>query len=119
MPERTSAAKEFELLKAAVKTLDSKIELLEEKIATMEKNQEVIGRTLITLNEKIKTSGGGGSGEELNELRSLVEELQAKVGEMKGVMDMVNPLELVRESQVKEIVKDVLSKKKEAVEKKR
>ena len=121
-PERTSVAKEFELLKSAVKTLDSKAELLEEKIATMEKNQEVIGRTLISMNDRIKSGssgGGGGSSEDYEELKTLVKELQGKVGELRGVIDMINPLELVRKSQVRDIVGELMGKKlKPASEKK-
>lgn len=104
-----------------LRTLDSKISLIGQKISTMEKNDEVLGRTLVNLNERVKQmeqDGGqddntsGPSPEELRLVRKELEDLrksmvtQVEIKELKYILDTINPLEYATISQVRELIKD-------------
>ena len=117
MPSQREKPGGFESIRAALQALDSRIALLGEKIKAIEKNEEVIGRTLIALNERVKkieqAGGAGVGGEELSELKQSLEELDERVRELKNVLDMINPLEYARIDQIKELIDERLGKKKE------
>lgn len=107
----------LEGLKSDLITLDSKINLLVQKIRTMEKNEEVIGRTLVSSVQKIKgleekadseSSGGSSHSADIQELKKEMQELSEDVRELKYVMDMINPLEYAKISQVREMIEDRL-----------
>ncbi len=107
-----------------VQNLESKIDLIIQKIRTIEKNEEVIGRTLIAQREQIKKleekfeAGGGGTGTnaptDLTGLRKELDELYSKkedVAELKYVLDTINPLEYVRLDDIKSYVEEQIEKK--------
>ncbi len=103
-------------LKSTVRSLESKIGILEEQIRTMQKNEEIVGRTLITLNQKVKKFEEGGSEiktsasqepGDLSEKFATKEELK----ELKYTIDMINPLQYATLDQVKEAVDEILEKK--------
>lgn len=103
-------------LKSTVRSLESKIGILEEQVRTMQKNEEIVGRTLITLNQKVKKLEEGGSEtktsaaqepENLSEKFATKEELK----ELKYTVDMINPLQYATLDQVKDAVDEILEKK--------
>ncbi len=106
-----------------VQNLESKIDLIIQKIRTIEKNEEVIGRTLIAqreqikrLEEKIEAGGGSGSNTptDLSGLRKELDELYAKkedLAELKYVLDTINPLEYARLDDIKSYVEEQIEKK--------
>ena len=98
---------------SSIQILDSKINLIAQKLKTMEKNEEIMGRTLIALNNKMKAleervqsggpvrTGGAGSVSEADKFATK-QELQ----ELKYILDNLNPLEFATIDQVKELLKD-------------
>jgi hypothetical protein len=98
----------------------------------MENNEEVIGRTLVAQNERLKklealaaeggSFGGGGAGAggasaaEIAELRKEFEALaknaakQEDLLELKYTLDQINPLEFARADQMEEFVRDEIEK---------
>jgi len=121
MPEKREG---IDSLKADVKTLDAKLGLVAERIRMIEKNEEVIGRTLVSLNEKIRTveargGGGGGAGAgsaEVGELRKAIDKLvqeaatKTELNELRYVIDTINPLEYATIDQVRDLIKEVAEK---------
>ncbi|HEV8290052.1 MAG TPA: hypothetical protein VGQ00_03830 [Candidatus Norongarragalinales archaeon] len=112
-------------VKSDLQTLDSKINLLNEKIRTIERNEEVIGRTIVALNEKVKkletsaAEGGGGPGGAIDDLKAAVEELRKnmaskqEVQEVRYLLDTINPLEFATLDQVRELLKEELARLKQ------
>lgn len=113
----------IDAVKGDVKTLDAKIGLVAERIRMIEKNQEVVGRTLVSLNEKLKKIGEGGGGggrgvgsEELGDMKKIVEKLEkdaatkAELNELRYILDTINPLEYASIDQVKELVDETAEK---------
>jgi len=107
-------------LKNTVKNLESKIGIIEEQIKTMQKNEEIIGRTLITLNQRVKkleerplNVQGQTSQENAGEsvVKEEVEQLKAQVKELKYTIDMINPLQYATLDEVKEAVDEIIEKK--------
>lgn len=102
----------LENLNSELQTLDSKLNLIAQKIKTMEKNEEIMGRTLITLNEKLeKTAREGGAGPAKS---SVVDEskfaTKQELRELKALLDTINPLEFATIDQVKELLDDYFKK---------
>ncbi len=102
-----------------LRTLDSKINLLAEKLKTLESNQEIAGRTLLAVREQVRSGAGGKSSaldtaqsEGLGELKSDVKALAQQIEEMKYVLDAINPLNYATIDQVKELLDDKLKAKK-------
>jgi DNA repair exonuclease SbcCD ATPase subunit len=104
-----------DVIRNAFRTLESRLSLLSEKISMIEKNEEVIGRTLLGLNDKVKRlegrgeAGGGGGGissEELSELRDELNEVRERLKEVESVVSMINPLEYARIDEVKKLVEE-------------
>jgi hypothetical protein len=99
-------------LKSTVKNLESKIGILEEEIRTMQKNEEIVGRTLITLNQKVKkleekpTSVQTQTTQETGDFAT-----KEEFKELKYTIDMINPLQYATIDQVKEVVEDIIEKK--------
>jgi len=126
MPE---PVRPLDAVKADMRTLDSKINLVAQKIRMMEKNEEVIGRTMVALNEKIKKleegglkTGAGAAAaasapeiesvkEQLKALEEKIDAVQSQLMELKYVMDTINPLEYATLDQVKELLEEKLEKK--------
>ncbi|MEW5955847.1 MAG: hypothetical protein AB1626_04925 [Candidatus Micrarchaeota archaeon] len=125
MPE---PVRPLDAIKADMRTLDSKINLIAQKIRMMEKNEEVIGRTMVALNEKIKkleeggsrtaAAAAGASGPDLGSVKDQLKALEEKIDatqsqllELKYVMDTINPLDYATLDQVKELLEEKLGKK--------
>ena len=113
----------IDAIKNDMRTLDSKMGLVAERIRMIEKNQEVIGRTLVSLNEKMRKIGEGGGGggkgvgsEALDEIKKIVEKLEkdaatkAELNELRYILDTINPLEYASIDQVKELVDETVEK---------
>ncbi|VVB70726.1 Uncharacterised protein [uncultured archaeon] len=107
----------IDVIRNEVKNLDSKIELLEEKINTIENTQEIIGRTIISINQKLKALedkqgnaqvSTGSATKENNETYATKEELN----KLKYIIDMINPLDFVTAEQVKDLIKELKGDKK-------
>ena len=117
------SAKDLEDLRNDVRTLDSKLSLLQQKFSTIEKNEEVLGRTLVAHNERLnglenevgkgkgQTNEAGGPTEGVTELQQQFEalrkefsEMRKDVQEMKYVLNSINPLDFVTVDQVKELL---------------
>jgi len=109
-------------IKSDIYSLDSKINLLTQKIKTIEKNEEIIGRTLITFNERLKDvekQGGGqqsqrtdqNQGQDIEDLKKQLNDLKKNLAELKYVIDSINPLEYASIDQVKELLQEKMAKK--------
>ncbi|MFH1056996.1 MAG: hypothetical protein V1717_04350 [Candidatus Micrarchaeota archaeon] len=110
-PQRSQARDSFESTRSELQTLDSKINLIAQKIKTMEKNEEILGRTLITMNDKIdkvaREAPQGGGGKSVDETKLATKQ---EVRELKALLDAINPLEFATIDQVKELLDDALRK---------
>lgn len=111
--------------------MDSKINLLAEKIKSIDRNEEVIGRTLVAMNDRVKkleaggvagaagAGGGGAAPAEVKELREQVEKLaksavtREEFQQLRYVIETINPLEYATIDQVRELVRELLAKKTE------
>jgi len=114
-----------DVVRGEIRTLDSKISLIGQKISTIEKNEEVLGRTLVALNERTKKmeagggreGGGGASGEEVEKLKKRMDVLEKsmvtkqEVKELKYTLDTINPLEYATLGQIRELIREELKKK--------
>jgi seryl-tRNA synthetase len=112
-------AKDADALRADVRTLDSKVSLIVQKLSTIEKNEEVLGRTLVALNSRVRaleedgpeagargSQAASGNAAEAASLRKDVDGLKKEVQEMRYVLNSINPLEFVTADQVKELLKE-------------
>lgn len=113
-------ASELDSVKNDVRSLSSKIDLIIQKINNIEKNEQVLGRTVVTLNEKLKAiessgsaQGPSGSGSPALDESALDKKyaLKSELEEIKYTMDMINPLQFATVDQVKEMLKDASGKK--------
>jgi prefoldin subunit 5 len=124
MPEKSSPV--LESLRSDINTLDAKVSLIVQKIKTIEKNEEVIGKTIISHNEKIKglqeklDSGISGPSSasvavqdsaDLDALKEQMTQLQKQVEELKYVVEMINPLDYVTRSQLRDAIAESERKK--------
>jgi chromosome segregation ATPase len=117
---RTPQQKIFDSVRQDIHTLDSKISLVAQKLRTIEQNEEIIGRTIVAHNEKMKeldekfASGGsslsgssdGVSSKEIIDLKKQMEDLRKEIGEMRYVLNSINPLEFATLDQVKDLLKE-------------
>lgn len=111
---------EMDSLKSDLRALDAKINLVVQKIKTIEKNEEIIGRTLVAYSERLKgteSAGGkqsarldGSQSADIEGLKKSVDEIRQQVKELKYVLDTINPLEYATINQVKELIDDMLHK---------
>jgi chromosome segregation ATPase len=113
-------AKPIDSIRQDIHTLDSKISLIAQKLRTIEQNEEIIGRTIVAHNQKIKeledkSSGpvaqavdsfGAGNSEDIKSLKKEIEDLRKEIREMRYVLDSINPLEFVTVDQVKDMLKE-------------
>lgn len=127
-----------DVVRMELKSMDSKINLLAQKIKTIEKNEEILGRTLVTLNSKIKkleeevdksnsASSAEVSNEDIERIKSEVTSalaskfaLKKELQEVKYTVDLINPLEYASTRQIAELVEDKMREvlKKQSQEKK-
>ncbi len=127
---------------AEIRALDSKVRVIAQRMMVIEKNEQIIGKTLITHNKNIKKLTDRGmtespspnvpdesikevkrTAEEMREMFSSFEqritdntervsELEAKLDEIKYTLENINPVEYVKIDQLKEYVDEKLSQKK-------
>ena len=101
------------VIQSEIQTLDSKINLLQQQVKTMEKNQEIIGMTLIALNEKIEkvskdvSFGGSGKRESIDSTKFATKQ---EIEEIKALLNTFNPLEYATIDQVKELLEETAKK---------
>lgn len=103
---------EQERIFAELRTLDAKLEVLAQKIKTIEKNEEVLGRTLLAVSAKLKKieQGGFGGGGKSTSTEELDKKYATKsdLAEMRYVVDAINPLDYATISQVRDLVDEKL-----------
>jgi len=108
-------ATELATIVSDLHTLDSKINLLAQKMRTIEKNEEVLGRTLIALNNRIKKIEEGGSvsraspspgGSTDGKALDLKYATKQELAEIRYVLDSINPLEYATVSQVRDLINE-------------
>ncbi len=123
-------ARPGDAIRMELKSMDSKINLLAQKIKTIEKNEEILGRTLVTLNTKLKkleevvdanetNASGKSSGLTQTDVDKLKTEimdalntkyaLKRELQEVKYTVDLINPLEYATTSQVGELIDDKIA----------
>lgn len=110
---------------AELRALASKIDLLVQELKNLQRNQEVIGRTLVAFNERLKkveASGRAEGGVNTMALDKLREDLKAMRGELaskaelqevKFILEQINPLEFAKIDQVKKFVEEEIAKQAE------
>ena len=109
--------READTTKADIRTIDSKINLIAQKIRTMEKNEEIVGRTMIALNDRLerleKRVEESGSSAGKMDMTALEEKfaLKGELRELKYIIDTINPLEFATLDQVRELLDERLKKK--------
>ncbi len=110
-----------------LRTLDSKINLMAERIKTVESNSEIAGRTLLALKDQVKRGPAserpletvvkgpavdlGPLEGDVKKLKSEIKELKTVVEELKYVLDSINPLNYATIDQVKELLDERVKKK--------
>jgi prefoldin subunit 5 len=110
------ARQDLESILADLHTLDSKIGLIAQRIKTIEQNEEVIGRTLITLNNRLKTVEEKGGPVSQRGATTDTTELEKKFAtrqelkEIRYTLDMINPLQYASLQQVRDLVDEKMAK---------
>ncbi|MBI5224998.1 hypothetical protein HY989_03940 [Candidatus Micrarchaeota archaeon] len=116
---RTPQQKVFDSIRQDIHTLDSKISLIAQKLRTIEQNEEIIGRTIVTHNEKlseldeksdapsaVNVAANSANTKDYDSLKKQIEEIRKDVSEMRYVLNSINPLEYATLDQVKDLLKD-------------
>jgi hypothetical protein len=113
-------AEVIESVMADLRSLDSKLGLIAQKLRTMEKNEEVIGRTMIALNGRLKkleeqaASGGFSPSSGNRPSTASQEDLEKKFAtkqelrELRYVLDTINPLDYATITQVRDLLEEKL-----------
>lgn len=137
MSDAPTPQKKYDDLKAELQMLDSKISLIAQKIRMIEKNEDIIGRTIVVHNEKIhkiesgspasssqpaqgsaQTELSSGLVAQVDALKKQVAELReqmatkAEVSELHYTLDAINPLDFVTLKQARKLVAEELDKRK-------
>ena len=132
MAEPTNPAKKLDDIKAELQMLDSKISLIAQKIRMIEKNEDIIGRTIVVHNDKIHkletgapvaassapvSEAGGSLATEIESLKKQVADLREQmatkkeVSELHYTLDSVNPLDFVTLKQARKLIQEELDKR--------
>lgn len=135
MSDAPAPQKKYDELKAELQMLDSKISLIAQKIRMIEKNEDIIGRTIVVHNEKIHKIESGapapsapgpsapngesssGLAAEVDALKKQVAELReqaatkAEVSELHYTLDTINPLDFVTLKQTRKLIAEELDKR--------
>ncbi len=109
-PEMVSSAG----LLAEIHALDSKIRVLAQRLSIIEKNEQVIGKTLISHNRKLKELESAiakleaaqekpAQSEEVSKLKEIVQELEKKVKELEPVVQENKKADDAIRTQMKEL----------------
>jgi|GEM_PF-1396513 len=106
---------DFDRLSSEMRTIDAKIEVVAQKIRTIEKNEEVIGRTLLNASarlKKVETGGGAlaGGSRDGTSTEDMEKKFASKsdVAELRYVIDAINPLDFATITQVRELLDEKL-----------
>ena len=117
-----------------IRSLDSKVRIIAQRLMIIEKNEQIIGKTLITHNKNIKEMAekgisaappANGGSADLNSLRELLDQarkqafdndkrlgaIEEALSEIKYVVDNLNPVEYVTISQLQELLDERLKPK--------
>ncbi len=98
-------------IQSQLREMDSKVNILMQKIQTIEKNEEIIGRTIVMHNNKIKklessvSKKAGGGGADMGEMEKKFAK-KSELNELKYELNSINPLDFVTIEQVKELVRE-------------
>jgi len=135
MSDAPTPQKKYDDLKAEIQMLDSKISLIAQKIRMIEKNEDIIGRTIVVHNDKLhKLESAGPSpvaagpvpanGEsnssfaaEVDALKKQVAELReqaatkSEVSELHYTLDTINPLDFVTLKQARKLIAEEFDKR--------
>ena len=135
MADAPSPQKKYDDLKAEIQMLDSKISLIAQKIRMIEKNEDIIGRTIVVHNDKLhklETAGsspmagspasangesGSGLAAEVDALKKQVAELREQaatkneVSELHYTLDTINPLDFVTLKQARKLIAEEFDKR--------
>jgi len=139
MPDAVPLQKKLNDIVVDLHTLDSKISLIAQKIKMIEKNEEVIGRTIVMHNEKLRgiesaqastpsdaVSQAAGAesarldqsqGADIEELKRQVAALKAQAvsrkefSELRYTLDSINPLEFITVAQARALIEEEVAKR--------
>jgi len=135
MADAPTPQKKYDDLKAETQMLDSKISLIAQKIRMIEKNEDIIGRTIVVHNDKLhklesagpaplaastaQAQGESNSGlaAEVEALRKQVAELReqaatkSEVSELHYTLDTINPLDFVTLKQARKLIAEEFEKR--------
>ncbi len=139
MPEPVTLQKKLNDIVVDIHTLDSKISLIAQKIKMIEKNEEVIGRTIVMHNEKLRgiesaqasspnsavsQAAGAESARmdqnqvaDIEELKRQVAALKAQAvtkkefSELRYTVDSINPLEFITVAQARALIEEEVTKR--------
>lgn len=106
----------MESILADLHTIDSKIGLIAQRIKTIEQNEEVMGRTLITLNNRLKVLEEKAGPQTARASATDPAELEKKFAtrqelkEIRYTLDMINPLQYASLQQVRDLVEEKFAK---------
>ncbi len=103
---------EQERVFAELRTLDAKLEVLAQKIKNIEKNEEVLGRTLLAVSSKLKKLELGGVGGSKSASTADLDKrypLKSELAELRYVVDAINPLDYATISQVRDLLDEKLA----------
>ena len=111
---------------AEIHALSSKMQIVAQRMKIIEKNEQIIGKTLISHNRALKELErrlGAGAGarapegaktgalpEDLEKLKLDVAALQEEIKELKYVIEQINPVEYVTTDEVSELIDERLGK---------
>ncbi len=132
----------YENLMLELQALNAKMGVVAQRMKIIEKNEQIIGKTLITHAKEIKelqsggvsiaSSGGGEVSGALDDFRKIAVEVQSsldkikadvqknrdqidkiksELGEMKYILDTINPVSYVTVDQVEDLIDEKLKKK--------
>jgi len=137
MTDSSTPQKKYDDMKAEIQMLDSKISLIAQKIRMIEKNEDIIGRTIVVHNDKLhklESSGpaplagspapaqgesSAGLAAEVDALKKQVAELReqaatkSEVSELHYTLDTINPLDFVTLKQARKLIAEEFDKRKE------
>ncbi|NUN11680.1 hypothetical protein HUU53_03470 [Candidatus Micrarchaeota archaeon] len=93
-----------------MQNMDAKINLLAQKIKTMEKNMQVIGTTIVALNDKIEKNSKLKTNSNNAEIDTDKFAAKEDLAELRALIEQVNPLSFATISEVKELVDEKIQK---------
>jgi len=135
MADTSTPQKKLDDIKAELQMLDSKISLIAQKIRMIEKNEDIIGRTIVVHNDKLHKlesatplsavgspapangEASAGLAAEVEALKKQVAELReqaatkSEVSELHYTLDTINPLDFVTLKQARKLIAEEFDKR--------